>query len=250
MTRGNCFLLAGPTASGKSAAAAILAREMGAAILSADSMLVYRDMDLGTAKPSDDELAEFKMGGIDVVSPAEDFSVGAWLRASAAFVKTLPADQPIVVVGGTGLYFSGLLRGIDREWVQPPPSYPILDIPRDVLRVRCAKRIDEMFAQGWIEEVRSLMEKYPVWSHTASYAIGYAEIKAVLEVGGETAADWDAIKAKILQRTMRLVKHQATWFRHQAVAIPVPASESSAETADAVRAIWRERGPQEIILPD
>ena len=78
----NAYLLAGPTASGKSAIAAVLAREMGAVILSADSMLVYKGMDLGTAKPPPEEIAEFRMGGVDVVTPAEEFSSGAWLRAA------------------------------------------------------------------------------------------------------------------------------------------------------------------------
>ena len=76
------YILAGPTASGKSALAAALAREMGAWILSADSMNVYKGMDVGTAKPSPEERAEFHKGGVDVVTPAEEFSSGAWLRAS------------------------------------------------------------------------------------------------------------------------------------------------------------------------
>ena len=121
----NAYLLAGPTASGKSAIAAVLAREMGAVILSADSMLVYKGMDLGTAKPPPEEIAEFRMGGVDVVTPAEEFSSGAWLRAAAEWVKGVPEEVPIVIVGGTGLYFSALLRGLDRKWVKPPPEYPV-----------------------------------------------------------------------------------------------------------------------------
>ena len=81
--KGMADLLAGPTASGKSAIAAALAREMGAWILSADSMLVYKGMDIGTAKPPREEIEEFHMGGVDVVTPAEEFSSGAWLRAAA-----------------------------------------------------------------------------------------------------------------------------------------------------------------------
>ena len=104
------YLLAGPTASGKSAIAAELAREMGAWILSADSMLVYRGMDIGTAKPPPEEIAEFHMGGVDLVTPAEEFSSGAWLRAAAEWASAVPADVPIVIVGGTGLYFSALAR--------------------------------------------------------------------------------------------------------------------------------------------
>ena len=82
MTR-EAYLLAGPTASGKSAIAAVLARRLGARILSADSMLVYKGMDIGTAKPPPEEILEFGMGGVDVVTPAEEFSSGAWLRAAS-----------------------------------------------------------------------------------------------------------------------------------------------------------------------
>ena len=86
------YILAGPTASGKSDIASTLAREMGAWILSADSMLVYRGMDIGTAKPSASEREEFHMGGVDVVTPAEDFSSGAWLRAASAWAADVPKD--------------------------------------------------------------------------------------------------------------------------------------------------------------
>ena len=76
-------LLTGPTASGKSAIAAALAREMGAWILSADSMLVYRGMDIGTAKPEEAERREFHRGGVDIVTPADEYSSGEYLRAAA-----------------------------------------------------------------------------------------------------------------------------------------------------------------------
>ena len=77
MLERDAYILAGPTASGKSAIAATLAREMGARILSADSMLVYKGMDIGTAKPPRAEIEEFGMGGVDLVTPAEEFSSGA-----------------------------------------------------------------------------------------------------------------------------------------------------------------------------
>ena len=84
---------------------------MGAWILSADSMLVYRGMDIGTAKPSRGEIEEFHMGGVDLVTPAEPFSSGAWLRAAAEWAKGVPADRPIVIVGGTGLYVDSVADG-------------------------------------------------------------------------------------------------------------------------------------------
>ena len=221
MTR-QAYILAGPTASGKSALAAALAREMGAWILSADSMNVYKGMDVGTAKPSVVERAEFHMGGVDVVTPAEEFSSGAWLRAAAEWAGTVPTGTPIVIVGGTGLYFSALLRGLDRKWEKPAPEYPVIRIDRAVVRARIAARLDDMFMRGLDEEKRRLHELYPVWSKTASLAIGYRE--------GDD-------KAKILVRTCQLAKRQDTWFRHQATPLYVE------PTVESVRACWRSHGP-------
>lgn len=224
MTR-NAYLLAGPTASGKSSIASALAREMGAAILSADSMLVYRGMDIGTAKPPPEEIAEFHMGGVDVVTPADEFSAGAWLRAASDWVACIPETMPVIVVGGTGLYFSALLRGLDRAWTKPPPQYPVLKIDRAVVRRRISERLDAMFIAGLDEEKRRLRERYPVWSRTASLAIGYRE--------GDD-------REKIFIRTCQLAKRQDTWFRHQATAIYVE------PTVDAVRECWRIRGPWKV----
>jgi tRNA A37 N6-isopentenylltransferase MiaA len=221
----DAYLLAGPTASGKSAIAAVLAREMGAVILSADSMLVYDGMNLGTAKPSAEEIAEFKMGGVNVVTPAEEFSSGAWLRAAYEWAKNIPQTTPIIIVGGTGLYFSALLRGLDRKWVKPPPEYPVLKIDRAVVRKRIADRLDDMFLSGLEEEKRRLHELYPVWSKTAALAIGYRE--------GDD-------KEKIFIRTCQLAKRQDTWFRHQATAI------YTEPTAEAVRECWRKHGPWKV----
>ncbi len=220
--RRSVYLLAGPTASGKSALSAQLAREMGARILSADSMLVYKGMDIGTAKPSAAEIAEFGMGGVNLVTPAEEFSAGAWLRAAAEWVRTVPESVPVIVVGGTGLYFSALLRGLDRAWVKPPPAYPVIRIDRAVVRAHIAARLDDMFMQGLEEEKRRLHALYPVWSRTASLAIGYRE--------GDD-------RAKILTRTCQLAKRQDTWFRHQAVPYYVE------PTVDAIRACWQAKGP-------
>lgn len=216
------YLLAGPTASGKSSIAAELAAEMGAWILSADSMLVYRGMDIGTAKPSKEERERFHMGGVDLVTPAESFSSGAWLRAAAEWVATVPSDVPIIIVGGTGLYFSALLRGLDRKWEKPAPEYPVIKIDRALVRERIASRLDDMYMSGLEEEKRRLKELYPVWSQTASLAIGYRE--------GDG-------KEEIFIRTCQLAKRQDTWFRHQATPIYVEPTVSS------VHECWRNHGP-------
>ena len=221
----DAYLLAGPTASGKSAIAATLARRLGARILSADSMLVYKGMDIGTAKPSPEEIAEFHMGGVDLVTPAEEFSSGAWLRAAAEWAASVPPDTPMVIVGGTGLYFSALLRGLDREWVKPPPEYPVIKIDRAIVRERIRARLDDMFMSGLDEEKRRLHDKYPVWSRTASLAIGYRE--------GDD-------REKILVRTCQLAKRQDTWFRHQATPLYVEPD------AEAVWRLWQTSGPWKV----
>lgn len=219
------YLLAGPTASGKSAIAATLAREMGARILSADSMLVYKGMDIGTAKPPRGEIEEFGMGGVDIVTPAEEFSSGAWLRSAAQWISQVPADVPVVIVGGTGLYFSALLRGLDRRWEKPPPRYPVIKIDRAVVRERIRRRLDDMFMAGLEAEKSRLREEYPVWSRTSSLAIGYRD--------GDD-------RERIFIRTCQLAKRQDTWFRHQASAIYVE------PTVESVRECWRNNGPWKV----
>ena len=227
MIERKAYLLAGPTASGKSAIAAALAREMGAWILSADSMLVYRGMDIGTAKPPQSEIEEFHMGGVDIVTPAEEFSSGAWLRSAAEWMAAVPADRPVIIVGGTGLYYSALLRGLDRKWEKPAPEYPVIRIDRETVRGRIAARLDDMFMAGLEDEKRRLHALYPKWSRTASLAIGYRE--------GDD-------RERIRIRTCQLAKRQDTWFRHQATPLYVE------PTVDAVRTLWASRGPWRVSL--
>ena len=106
--------LAGATATGKSALVQALAERTGAAILSADAMLVYRGMDIGTAKPSAEERARVPYYGLDCVAPDEPFSTAAWLDcAHAAQAQCEREGRALYVTGGTGLYFSALLRGLD-----------------------------------------------------------------------------------------------------------------------------------------
>ena len=254
MTHRPVYLLAGATATGKSAVAAILAREIGAAILSADSMLVYAGMDIGTAKPSRSEREEFCMGGVDLVTPAENFSSGEWLRRAAEWAESLPQEKPIVVVGGTGLYFTALLRGLDAPWSPPPPEYPVLRMERSLLRARLKERIDAMFAAGLEAEVRRLRSLYPVWSRTAAAAIGYKEFGAPLRGtdGAESSfrpVSGRSVRDEIFYRTCQFAKRQDTWFRHQSTPLYVPCGATAEETAAAVRTVWQTHGPWIIEFP-
>lgn len=110
--------LIGPTASGKSDLALRLARETGAEILSCDSLLVYRELTIGTAKPSAQELAEVKHYGIDLVALDEPFTAGDYVRYARPILdRAVDAGKPMLVVGGTGFYLKALLCG---TWEAPP----------------------------------------------------------------------------------------------------------------------------------
>lgn len=100
----------GPTASGKSAIAEAVALRYGAAIVSVDSMQVYRGMDIGTAKPSLATRQRIEHHLIDIVDPSEEFSVTEFQRRGRAVLHTaLRDDERIVVVGGSGLHFRALV---------------------------------------------------------------------------------------------------------------------------------------------
>ena len=106
-------LIAGPTASGKSALALKMARETGAVIINADSQQLYADLRILTARPSveDEALADHRLYG--VADAADAWSVGRWSRAALDILDDLRADgRSAILVGGTGLYFMSLTRGL------------------------------------------------------------------------------------------------------------------------------------------
>ena len=102
----------GPTASGKTELALRLAEALSGEIVSCDSMQVYRRMDIGTAKPTSDELARARHHMIDVCEPDEDFSAGKYVPMADACVQdVLSRGKIAVIVGGTGLYADSLIAG-------------------------------------------------------------------------------------------------------------------------------------------
>lgn len=104
------IVIAGPTASGKSALALKLAKQIGGQIVSADSMQIYRRMDIGTAKPTAEEREEVVHHMIDIAEPREDFSVGLYRAKADPVIDKLSANGiPPIVCGGTGLYINALL---------------------------------------------------------------------------------------------------------------------------------------------
>ena len=110
----NIICIAGPTASGKSALAVELAKEYHGEVVSCDSMQVYRRMDIGTAKPTREEMQGIPHHMIDVAEPDEDFSVSRYCRLAAPIVDDIVSrGKTAIIVGGTGLYMDSLIRGND-----------------------------------------------------------------------------------------------------------------------------------------
>lgn len=116
-------VIAGPTASGKTALALEVAQRVGAEIVNADSQQVYRGFDIGTAKPTAEELASVPHHLISIAEPEERFSAAEFQRRADAAIADIHArGRPVVVVGGTGLYLRVLLHGV----VAVPPADPAL----------------------------------------------------------------------------------------------------------------------------
>jgi tRNA dimethylallyltransferase len=277
------LILTGPTASGKSSLALELAERVNAEIVSADSMTLYRGMDVGTAKPSAVDRARVPHHLIDVLDPSESASVAWWLERAAAAVHEIEARGKLaLVVGGTPFYLKALLCGLfpsppaDQElrrrleaeaerqgpealhgrlaavdpaaanrlhpndvrrvvralevwqltnrpisewqregwWQGDTPRFArgsclVIDVPRPELYARIDRRVEAMFAAGWVEEVRRLRELPQPLSREASRALGYREIGEFLD-GRRSLTE---TIAEVQLRTRQFAKRQLTWFR-------------------------------------
>ncbi len=301
------FFLVGPTAVGKSSVAQYLAEQRSASILSADSMLIYRGMDIGTAKPTVAERGDVPYYGVDLAEPDESFNVWDYRRDALEALAALPEGEELIVTGGTGLYVKSLVHGLEdrpggdaalrAEWERrladegiaalqeavrraaperyealadkenprrliraletagAPPETPSwqsteepvlagLSMEPELLNARIAQRVEEMYAQGLVEEVTRLLERERPLSETARQAIGYAEAIALIE-GQATQAE--AVERTVV-RTRRLAKRQRTWFRHQANVdwVEVTPGADVAALAEQVAQRWRKHGATEI----
>ncbi len=131
-------VLVGPTGSGKTALSLRLAEEMGGEIVSCDSVAVYREMELGTAKPTREERARVPHHLIDVVPPSVEYTAGDYGRAARAAVREIAERGRVpIVAGGTGLYLRALLDGLS-----PVPRRD--EALRDRLRTAVARQGPEL----------------------------------------------------------------------------------------------------------
>ncbi|MDD2715223.1 MAG: tRNA (adenosine(37)-N6)-dimethylallyltransferase MiaA [Candidatus Wallbacteria bacterium] len=267
------LIIYGPTASGKTSLAAEIARRFGSYVISADSMQVYRGMDVGTAKPGATDLKLCRHFLLDRCNLAERFSAGDFVHECLAILAENNTSLP-VVAGGTGLYLYSLINGIhdfppiperlklmvsemtmtelstellkadpvtsarisahDRKrqeralsiilhtgrkyssWIHSDEKTVLrqkylminLTIPRDELYNKIKFRVESMFSNGWVEEVRNLLEHYPEDSYGFRQAIGYREICRHLR----GLIDLKQLKDLIKQKTCAYAKRQLTWF--------------------------------------
>ncbi len=272
------IFLVGPTASGKTAVAACLARRWDAEIISCDSMQVYRRMDILTSKPSPALRKKIAYHLVDFVDPAKEYNVSRYRRDALARIREIiKKGKTPLLVGGTGLYMSILVDGIfkceavknslrrrlcreienkgsaylygrlkkidpeaasrihpndarrivralevfeasgkpisklqkEREGLAAQYDIRIfgLDMPRDELYRRIDRRVEKMFRQGLVREVKRLLKAR--LSRTASFAIGIREIKGYLD------GRYDLKEAeRLMQRNSRwYAKRQLGWFR-------------------------------------
>ena len=114
MNQAKVIAIMGPTASGKTAAALEIAKHIPSEIISVDSALVYRDMNIGTAKPSAEELASAPHHLIDIIDPAESYSVAQFRKDTERLVQDIQSRGKLpILVGGTMMYFNALKNGLD-----------------------------------------------------------------------------------------------------------------------------------------
>lgn len=176
------YFLLGPTAGGKTGVALRLAPLLGAEILSMDSMLVYRGMDVGTAKPSAAERAEVPHHLLDLVGPDEEFSAARWVAAARACEERLRArGRHALYVGGTALYLKALLHGLPEQRTVPAA-------------VRAAVRA-EWDAEGGPQRLRAELARVDPAAAAFLHADDAKRIQRALEHARAFGEPWSAARA-------------------------------------------------------
>ena len=272
------IVIVGPTAVGKTSASIELAKRFDGEVVSADSRLLYRGMDIGTAKPTLEERDGIFHHLVDVADPEESWSLALYQREAYRVIDDILARGRLpFLVGGTGQYVRSIIEG----WQIPPqkpdydlrealnhwadeigaealyerlktidadaaenmdyrnvrrvvralevifktgerfsdlrrrqecPYHPIIlgiERPREALYERIDHRIDLMLAQGWVDEVKDLLDKGYSPDLATFSAIGYREIIQFLQ--GETSYE-EAVQL-IKRNTRTFVRRQANWFK-------------------------------------
>jgi len=266
------IIIYGPTAVGKTSLSLILAGELNAEIISADSMQVYKYLNIGTAKPSSEEMKKVKHHLINICEPYETFSAGDFVKKSIKIIKN--TDKNIIICGGTAMYIYSLINGIHdfpkipctvkeklstmkveelfsilrekdpeyadsveyndkkrisraleiilvsgkkySEWINEKPQHILeedyffikLTINRQKLYNHINHRVDIMLKQGWLKEIKNLLNNFPEDSYGFKQAIGYEDLIDYIKSG----EGLEKIIENIKRKTRNYAKRQITWF--------------------------------------
>ena len=274
-------MIAGPTASGKTALSVALGKLLDGEVISADSMQLYRGMDVGTAKVTAAEMDGIPHHMLDVAEPEEGFSAARYVEMADPILRDILArGKTAIVAGGTGLYVDALIQGrtfapcpatgkreaLEQEaeergmdymlkqlWAVDPDSAARLHLSdrkrilralevyqetgktitahnletqtlpdryrpvwigldfkdRQDLYARIDRRVDNMLAQGLLQEIQSLVDRGLSSDCTAMQAIGYKEFLPMLTEGADLSEAVELVK----RGSRRYAKRQLTWFR-------------------------------------
>lgn len=307
------IVLTGPTAVGKTSLSISLAQAVNGEIISADSMQVYKGMDIGSAKIRKEEMQGVVHYLVDILDPEEEFHIVKFQELAKSAMKEIYAKGKIpILVGGTGFYIQAVTRDIDftqaeqettyrreleemaeqkgaeylheklkevdpksaqnihannvkrviralefyhqngtpisehneeqKQQVSPYNlAYFVLTAPREILYERIDRRVDQMMAEGLLDEVKSLKQRGCHRGMVSMQGLGYKEILAYLD--GEYPLE-EAVR--ILKRdTRHFAKRQLTWFRREKDVIWVDKEQfqwKETEILEYMKTVCKERG--------
>ena len=191
----NIICIAGPTASGKTALAVELAKLVDGEVISCDSMQIYRGMDIGTAKPTKEEMQGIPHHMLDVCDPDEDFSVSRYCELADPILQDILArDKTAIIAGGTGLYMDALIRGND-----------FAPCPATGMREKLEAQADEIGMAAMLEQLRAIDPEAAARLHVADRK----RVIRALEVYYETG---ETITAHNLRTQAIPPKYTPVWF--------------------------------------
>ena len=201
----------GPTATGKTRIAALLARHIGAEIVSADSRQIYKRMDIGTGKDLKDytvDSVEIPYHLIDIEEPGKVSTVFHFQKLAQQAIQDIQQrNKPVILCGGSGMYIEALLQGYQST---PIPSI-IFGIKgdRDEVRRRITARLKERLETGMIEEVQELINEGVSTEQLYKYGLEYRFVMLYLT----QHLDYNTMFQKLNTAIHQFSKRQMTWFR-------------------------------------